>query len=388
MNEYYRCDLQKLKEFVAADLNLINVIGDYPDIRSKLSGLLKHTTPQSRLLIVYYSHLWEPILNFASFVGWRKKKQEQNWLDDGDLTNLCQLSGWEIISKGKRLLLPVYIPIISTIINKWLAHFPIINNLCLTTWAIARPKKQPIKNYSVSIVVPARNEAGNIKKILRTLPRFGKWQELIFVEGHSIDNTWEEIQKQVKKSNFGQHKIKLYAYRQKGKGKADAVRLGFSKAKGEVLMILDADLTVAAKDLPQFYSVLSSGLGEFANGCRLVYPMEKEAMRTLNKIGNKIFGWLLSYILGQRFKDTLCGTKVLFRKDYEKIHNKRKFFGEFDPFGDFDLIFGAIKQNLKIIEVPIRYHERTYGSTNISRFSHGLLLLKMTTFAFQKLKAW
>jgi len=124
-----------------------------------------------------------------------------------------------------------------------------------------------------------------------------------------------------------------------------------------------------------------------AYGSRLVYPMEHEAMRYLNLLGNKFFSMAFSWLLGERIKDTLCGTKVLFRRDYECIAANRSYFGEFDPFGDFDLLFGASKLNLKILEVPIRYQERTYGETNIHRFTHGWLLLKMTVYGFFRLKA-
>lgn len=386
VKKYYYNDLKKLVSFVSADLNLVNIIGEFADIQYELSKQRRLANSKSKLLIVYFNHLWEPILKLATRLGWRRRDSEQNWLDDLDVINLCNLSGWELVSKGKRLLLPIYIPLISDIINRWIANLPIINNLCLVTWVVVRPKQDKVKEYSVSIIVPTRNEAGNIKGIVMSIPKFGKNQEIIFVEGGSSDHTWEEITKNLKKSK--NQKIKIRAFKQKGRGKGDAVRLGFSKARGDVLMILDADLTVAASELPKFYRVLSNGLGEFANGSRLVYPMERQAMRLLNKAGNKLFGWMFTYILGQRFKDTLCGTKVLFRNDYLKIAKGRTFFGNFDPFGDFDLIFGAVKNNLKVIEVPIRYRERTYGSTNISRFRHGWLLLKMTWFAYRKFRLW
>lgn len=392
MKEYYRKELSKLVKFTKADINLVNSLGNSRDIQAELSKLKGSTRSNTKVLIVYYNRLWEPIVKIADLMGWRKDQGEQNWLDENDLGNLCFLSGWELVSKGKRLLLPIDIPIVSRLVNKWLAPLPVINNLCLVTWIVAKPRISIKKNYSVSIVVPARNEEGNIDRIVRSIPRFGKWQELIFVEGGSSDKTWEKIKQKIspfaKALRRDKQKFRIKAFRQRGKGKADAVRLGFSKAKGDVLMILDADLTVDPKDLIKFYNVIGDGLGEFANGSRLVYPMEKEAMRLLNIVGNKVFGWLFTYILGQRFKDTLCGTKVLLRTDYLKISKARKFFGDFDPFGDFDLIFGAVKQNLKVVEVPIRYRERTYGTTNISRFTHGWLLLKMTAFAFLKFKAW
>ena len=232
-------------------------------------------------------------------------------------------------------------------------------------------------------MIPCRNEKGNIEAAITRLPRFGLRQEIIFVDGHSTDGTVEEIQRVMRQ--WPQYDLKLFI--QDGKGKGDAVRKGFTHATGDILMILDADLTMPPEDLPKFYDAIASGKGEFINGSRLVYPMEEEAMRFLNLIGNKFFSMAFSWLLGERIKDTLCGTKVLFRKDYERIVANRAYFGEFDPFGDFDLLFGASKLNLKILEVPIRYQERTYGTTNINRFQHGWLLLKMTVYGFFRLKA-
>jgi hypothetical protein len=369
-----------------AYLILNNLVGDLTDVQRELFKLQRFCRPDTRIVITYYNHLWEPVLKLASLLGLREVDKKRNWLDKGDLINLLNLAGFETTNHQQRMLVPLDFGIFSNMFNKWIGSLPLFNSLCLTTWVIARVKPKTKKEYSVSIIVPTRNEAGNIPKTIKHIPKFGKWQEVIFVEGHSTDNTWEMIEKEMNKKHS--RNVTVGALKQKGKGKADAVRLGFKKAKGEVLMILDGDLTVDPKELPKFYNVLSSGEGEFVNGSRLVYPMEKQAMQTLNKLGNMIFGWLFSYILGQRFKDTLCGTKVLFRKDYEKIVKGRKYFGNFDPFGDFDLIFGAVKLNLKVIEIPVRYKERRYGSTNISRFKHGWLLLKMTWFGFKKFRAW
>jgi glycosyltransferase involved in cell wall biosynthesis len=231
--------------------------------------------------------------------------------------------------------------------------------------------------------VPARNEAGNIEAVLTRFPKMGPDDELIFVEGHSTDNTWEKIQEIAEK--YAQ-KLTIKIARQDGKGKGDAVRKGFSIASKEILMILDADLTVPPEDLPKFYYALVSGKGEFINGTRLVYPMEKKAMRFWNIVGNKFFATAFSFVLGQRLKDTLCGTKVLTRANYLKIATHRSYFGEFDPFGDFDLLFGASRLGLKIIEIPIASKERTYGETNIQRWRHGALLFRMLFFAARRIK--
>jgi glycosyltransferase involved in cell wall biosynthesis len=234
----------------------------------------------------------------------------------------------------------------------------------------------------VSVVIAARNEAGNINAIFERTPQMGRATELLFVEGHSRDDTYAAIEQEIASHPATPSRL----LRQSGIGKADAIRAGFDAATGDILMILDADLTVPPEDLPRFYEALRSGRGEFINGVRLVYPMEKQAMRGLNFLGNKFFSWAFTSLLGQPIKDTLCGTKVLWKKDYERIAAGRSYFGDFDPFGDFDLIFGAAKLNLKIVDLPIRYRERTYGTTNISRWKHGMLLMRMVWYAARRIK--
>jgi glycosyltransferase involved in cell wall biosynthesis len=210
----------------------------------------------------------------------------------------------------------------------------------------------------------------------------GGGTELIFVEGNSSDDTFCAIEREIAKRPGYQAKL----FKQPGKGKGDAVRMGFANATGELLMILDADLTVPPEDLPRFYEAWHSGRAEFVNGVRLVYPMEEKSMRFLNLVGNKFFSLAFSWLLSQPVKDTLCGTKVLGRKQYEMIASNRAYFGQIDPFGDFDLLFGAAKFNLKIVDMPIRYRERTYGETNIQRWKHGILLLRMVLLASRKIK--
>jgi len=266
-------------------------------------------------------------------------------------------------------------------INRWIG--PLLPWACLTVFGIARPRRDPRSApLTVSVVIPARNEAGNIEAAVLRTPEMGSGTELIFVEGNSSDDTWEKIQ-QIAAAH---PERRIRTLRQSGRGKGDAVRAGFAVAQGDLFMILDADLTVPPEELPKFYEAIVSGRAEFANGSRLVYPMEKKAMQFLNMCANKVFGILFSWLLGQHVKDTLCGTKVLRRSDYARIAANRAYFGDFDPFGDFDLLFGAARLNLKIADIPIRYRDRTYGSTNIHRWRHGWLLLRMVLFAARKLK--
>lgn len=366
---------------------LSNLIGFLNDVQAVFQQLRKVCHSNTKIIITYYNFLWEPFVKFAELVGIKTRTPNQNWLLKQDIRNLLSLAGFETYRTRNTTMLPFYIPVISGFLNRFLVKMPLFRLLALNTYSFAKPFQGAIENsaekYTVSIVIPARNEAGNIENTFTRLPKFGKNQELIFVEGNSTDNTWEVIQ-MVQKKYSGSYSIKII--QQEGEGKNDAVKKGFSIATGDVLMILDADLTMPPEELPKFYNAIASGQGDFIHGSRLVYDMDKGAMRLLNLMGNKFFSFVFSWLLEQPVKDTLCGTKVIFRKDYNKLLSNQKFFGNFDPFGDFDLIFGAYKLNLRIIEIPIRYRERTYGNTNISRLRNGLVLLKMCFFAARKIK--
>jgi ubiquinone/menaquinone biosynthesis C-methylase UbiE len=377
-----------------------DLIGDLDDVWTALNKLHQVTHQHSRVIITYFNHLWEPLLRLGEKLGLKTPQFHQNWLSLKNIENLLQISEFEMVHKGYRLLLPKNIPILSALCNRYLAKLPLLERLCLVTYIVVRPVRRfPLQDTSVTVVVPCRNEQGNIRDAVERIPDMGTHTEILFVDGNSNDGTIEEIEAVIKASQ-GKKDIKLIHQvppnstdgHGHGKmlrlGKGDAVRKGFAAASGDVLMILDADLTVPPEDLPKFYQALIQNQGEFINGTRLVYPMEKDAMRILNKIANKFFGLLFSWILEQHVTDTLCGTKVLFKEHYQKIQAGRSYFGDFDPFGDFDLLFGACRQNLKIIEIPIRYRERTYGEIKISRFKHGLILLKMSFFGMLKLKSY
>jgi SAM-dependent methyltransferase len=363
---------------------LADVIGHLQDVEAALTRLHRVCTTRTRIIVSNYNYLWEPVLRLGEKIGMKMPQREQSWLSPADIVNLLHLSDFEVVKRERRLLFPKRIPLLSTLFNKFLAYLPLVNKLCLCHYVVARPRVRDTGDiFSTTIVIPCRNERGNIEAAVRRIPPFGGHQEIIFVDGHSTDGTPEEIQRVM--AAYPARDIRFLV--QDGTGKGDAVRKGFAQAKGDILMILDADLTVPPEDLPKFYDAIASGKGEFINGCRLVYPMESQAMRVLNLLANKFFGMAFTWLLNQRIKDTLCGTKVLFRRDYERLVTNRHYFGDFDPFGDFDLLFGASKLNLHILEIPIRYQDRTYGSTNIQRFAHGWLLLKMTIYGFFRLKA-
>ena len=364
---------------------LSDLLNDLWDVQLVLENVRRWCSPHTRVIINSYSRLWEVPLAAASSLGLAKRNLYQNWLTVEDITQLLALAGFETIRTWPEVLMPVRFPLLDSLCNRYLVKLGLLRWMAVTHMIVARPQTAPVpaeRAPLVSVIVPARNESGNVEAIFARTPEMGAGTELVFVEGNSTDDTFETIRQAV--SAHPERRCSLF--QQKGKGKGDAVRLGYEKASGDVLMILDADLTVPPEDLPRFYHALVSGQAEFVNGVRLVYPMEKEAMRFANLLGNKFFSLAFSWLLGQSVKDTLCGTKVLWKQDYLRIAANRQVFGDFDPFGDFDLLFGAARLNLKIIDLPVRYRERTYGTTNISRWKHGVLLLRMVLFAASKIK--
>jgi hypothetical protein len=374
---------KKLKERKFDYIILSHTSSDIDNLQSLLRQLKKYCYIDTRIIVSFFNFLWKPALDVAEHLSLKTPSvKEPNWLTGNDVDNLFYLESYEKIKSSRRFLFPYKIPIISKIINNYISQLPVLNYICLNNFTIYKPLS--VRNeLSVSIIIPARNEEGNMQGILNKIPLLGKRTEVIFVEGHSKDKTYDVIKKEIR---INKRALRAKLYKQIGVGKGDAVRLGFSKATNDLLMILDADLTVDPKELSKFYDAIVKGKGDLIMGSRLVYPMEKQAMRGLNYLGNKFFSLTFSFLLEQKIKDTLCGTKVILTTDYEKIKKNRRFFGNFDPFGDFDLIFGASKLNLKIVEIPIRYKERTYGTTNISRFKHGLLLFKMCYFAAKRIK--
>ncbi len=358
---------------------LSDLVNDLWDVQRVFEQLKPLCTPRTRIILNFYSRLWQLPLGIAQKISLATPNLYQNWLTREDLKALLRLTNLETVRITQEILWPLPL---GGLANRILVRLWPFHHLALSNFVIALPVPGRAKGPKVSVIVPARNESGNIKAIFERIPQMGRETELIFVEGHSKDDTYIVIEQEI----AAHPSTPSLLLRQTGIGKADAVRLGFANATGDVLMILDADLTVPPEDLLRFYEALVSGKGEFINGVRLVYPMEKDAMRTLNLLGNKFFSIAFSWLLGQSIKDTLCGTKVLWKQDYEQIAANRSYFGDFDPFGDFDLIFGAAKLNLKIVDLPIRYRERMYGTTNISRWKHGLLLLRMVVFAAQRIK--
>ena len=362
---------------------LSDTIGYLDDCEEALARLHSLCTQDTRIIISYYSWRWQPVLALGEKIGLKMPTVEMNWLSTEDTMGFLQLADFDTVKREWRQLVPRNLFGLGSLINRFIGTLPLIRRLSLRNYIVARSiRKIGLKQPSATVLIPCRNEKGNIENAVKRLPNFCEDLEILYVEGNSQDGTLNEIHRVI--SAYPDKDIKVLV--QDGKGKGDAVRKGFNNARGDILMILDADLTVPPEDLPKFYRAIATGKGEYINGTRLVYPMDDQAMRFLNFWANRTFSVLFTWLLNQRFTDTLCGTKVLTKDNYKKIVANRSYFGDFDPFGDFDLIFGATKLNLKVVEVPIRYAAREYGETQISRFRHGWLLLKMVLFAYKKLK--
>jgi SAM-dependent methyltransferase len=366
---------------------LVNVVTHLTDVQKTFESLHPLCHSRTRVFTYSYSRLWQPLLRLGEGLGLKYRQPPESWLPPEEIENMLSLADFEVVRRDRQIVFPLNVPGLADLLNRFVGPLPIIDVLSLMFGIVARPspsraRRGSVQEPSTSIIVPCRNEAGHIRPLVESLPRLGPNSEFLFVEGNSTDDT-EAVIKQV---ILERPDLPLRLLKQTGRGKGDAVRLGFAQARGEILLILDSDMGVAPADMPKFVEALVRGKGDMVNGSRMVYPMDGKAMRFLNLLANKFFAVLFSWLLGQQVRDTLCGTKALYREDYERIAANRSYFGDFDPFGDFDLLFGAARLNLRIVDLAVRYHERLYGETNISRWRHGWLLLRMSLFAARKLK--
>lgn len=367
------------------DYILVSNLFDVVDVLALLRRLTPLCEPHTRVLIYSFNPLWEPVMEWGSASGMRTPFQEPNWLSVPDLIGFLNLSGFSPIRVHRNVLVPKNIPGLAWLGNRFLAHLPGFRRLCLVELLVARP--QPVQvgegRVSVSVVIPCRNERDNVEPAVQRIPRMGSETEIIFCDDHSTDGTAEEVRRM--QSAYPDKNIRLVT----GPGicKAENVWTGFRAARGDILMILDGDLTTMPEELPYFYKALTERRAEFANGSRLIYPMQKLAMKSANFLGNKLFSLAFSYLLDRRVKDTLCGTKVLWQRDWKRLERLLGSWGVRDLWGDYELLFGAARLQLAIEDVPVHYQERIYGVTKMTRvFANGLRMLRMCWAAWRKLK--
>lgn len=387
--------IQSEFDFVVAS----DLLGHLDDVLTSLRQAQAVLHSDGRLVITSYNAIWHPILSAAEKLGLKMPVPSQNWLSVDDIKNLLHLSGFEVVDHGLKMLFPYHVPIVSNFANRFLARLPILKHLCLIQWFVAQNQVPPKgAEETVSVVIPCRNEAGNIRECIDRVPTMGLRTEIIVIDGSSNDGTYEIVENMLSSGKYPNLMLmqqietntpSQYSSDSKmmlPQGKGDAVRKAFAKATGDIVMILDADMTVQPEDLTDFYIPLRDSQAQFVNGVRLVYPHHDRAFRALNLLGNKIFSLIFTWLLQQPIKDTLCGTKSLRRSDYQRIARGRSYFGNIDPFGDFDLLLGAGKLNMRIVDMPIRYQERISGDTKVSVWQHGPLLLRITLVAIYKMK--
>jgi SAM-dependent methyltransferase len=367
-------------------ITMVNVVGELADVLGAFKRLRPLVRPDTRVVIVFQNHLWEPLVRPATAMRLKLDNPTQNWLSFEDLRGFLHLAGFEVVKIGARMPCPKYIPGVAELLNDVLGRLPLLHRLGFVHYLVARPEMpllQAPEKHSCTVVVPCKNEEDNVPKIPARVGKVGAFTEIIFVDDCSTDTTAERVRQLM--ATHPHQRIKLV--QGPGRGKGAAVRAGLEQATGDVLMILDADMTVMPEDLPAFFEAITENKGEFINGSRMVYPLVGDAMRPLNILGNKLFATVFSFLLEQRIKDTLCGTKVVMRHNYAKILAAREYFGDIDNWGDYDWIFGAAKSNLKIVELPIHYVERTAGVTKMTkRFKNGLIMARMCWVALRKLK--
>jgi SAM-dependent methyltransferase len=382
--EFVRSDPEELDLGQQFDYILFEHIFDTVDILAALKRIRAHCSDDTQLVILNYNQLWQPILALATKLGLRSKFVEPNWVSENDIRGFLRIAGFRLVRKHRLMLFPKYIPLLSTVLNDFVAKLPGLRRLCLMQVMVARPIPKPIEedDVTVSVIVPCRNEASNIQPAVERIPPMGRQTEILFCDDKSTDATASEVRRM--QDLYPEKEIRLIDG--PGIGKAENVWTGFRAARGDVLMILDADLTVMPEELPSFLSALVHGNGSFINGSRLVYPMQQNAMKTANYAGNKFFGAVFSFLLDQRIKDTLCGTKVLWHKDWLRLESSLGSWGIKDMWGDYELLFGASKLNLEILEIPVHYQERIHGVTKMTKvISNGLRMLNICWHAWLRL---
>src|SRR5579864_862750 len=382
--QFVQCDPEDLDLDQKFDYILFNHIFDTVDILRSLERIKKHCTSETRIVVINYNYAWTPILDFASKLGLRSQSVEPNWISENDVRGFLKLAGFRPVRIHRLMLCPKWIPGLSLLLNGLLARLPGLRAFCMMQIIVARLVAEPKRenDVAVSVVVPCRNEVGNVQQAVERIPVMGKHTEILFCDDRSTDGTAAEVRRMM--ALYPDKDIRLI----EGPGmcKAENVWTGFRAAKGDILVILDADLTVMPEELPMFVRALLNSRGEFVNGSRLVYPVPQFAMKFANTIGNKLFGRVFSFLLDQRIKDTLCGTKVLWRKDWLRMETNVGMWGVKDLWGDYELLFGASKLHLEIVEVPVHYQERMHGVTKMTKvFSNGLRMLRICWHAWFRL---
>jgi len=353
---------------------LSNLVDYLSDIVGTLARVKEFINDYGLIILTTENPLWQPLMKLGSKLKLRMPDCPRNYVMLRDLKNIAELADFEVIKMGFEFLVPLRIPFLSSAINSIVAEIPFLRKMCLLQYIVMRHRKrrQPL---SCSVIIPCHNEADNIAECIQSVPPMGTFTEIIVVDDGSTDDTKLKVEAIMK--NDG--RVRLISHEQR-RGKGYAVRSGGEAAQADVIMILDADMSVPPEELPRFFEPIQAGRADFVNGTRMIYPMKGQAMRTLNYLGNKFFSLILSWLMEQHISDTLCGTKACLKKDYLKIRMGRC------AWGDFDLLFGIARLRKKIVEMPVHYQERVAGKSKMRVLKHGLLLMRMCFVGLYELK--
>jgi len=356
---------------------LTDIVEVHPDIFNFFKLLSKFLNDNGKLVITSFNSKYKIIIKILERLKLKDKTLKYSYIHNDKINNIISGNGFDYINSFSKQILPFKLFGLGTLLNRILESLFFLFNLGIKTYSIYRLKGKEFQNYKKTIIIPAKNEEGNLENIIDRIPKVEKY-EIIIPCGISEDNT-VNVAKMISDS---EDYFQVTSFIQSGKGKANAVWEAIQKSSGDVLAILDADISVDPETIPDFFEIIDSNNADFVNGTRLIYQMEKGAMRYINHLGNRLFQFFVGGIVSYPLTDSLCGTKVFKRELYDDLIWWQKKLKYSDPFGDFDLIFTAAFTGRKIIEYPIHYRSRTYGSTQISRFKDGFKLIKYLIYSF------
>ncbi len=348
-------------------LNLSRIVGD-----------------NTKIILLSKNMVWMILIKILKlFFSFSPKKN--NFLPSSYLDNLYSSCNLELIRQEKIIALPINIPFLTKIINR-IFRLPLLNFFCMSNIAILKKKIKNSSNHKdlkISFIIPCKNEQDNIKVFEQKINENTEPDEYLFGDDNSSDKTSDEIDKLIEKLSDK----KIIKYNGPGICKSENVYKGIDLSSGDIIVIYDADHTVSFEDIKFSVSIMKKTNVDFINCTRMIYPQKDGAMKFANFIGNTIFASLFSLLFKKKITDTLCGTKIFYKKDWEKIKENTSQWGMKDLWGDFDLLIGAYKNNLKITEVPVTYYERRENETKMtSLISNTLRMFFIVIYSYYKLR--
>lgn len=360
------------------------VLSDMFEVNDDILGLLKllkkNLNNDGTILLTSITPIWDGVLSILEMLNLKNKSKKRSYIHLNKLSAVLDTINFQITGKRTRQYFPFKLFYFGNIINNFLEIILYFFNFGIRSYFTIKEIEDTAEKdvLSKTIIVPAKNEEGNLNELINRIPYLGNNVEVIISCGISNDNTLG-MAKSLKSDNFI-----IKVIEQTSKGKANAVWEACEQSSNDLIAILDADLSVDPEELSSFFELIETKKCDFVNGTRLIYSMEKGSMRFINNFGNRLFQYVVSKIIRLPLTDSLCGTKVFKKNLYEKIKKWQSVVKIKDPFGDFDLLFAAAYSSQKIVEYPIHYRARKYGTTQIRRFKDGFKLIKYLSVSFYK----